>query len=137
MLALIHIKKAQVVDSVKSRDMIRAPCFLLSIQRSLKHLLRFGMLVLISVKDAQIMNSVESEGMIRAPRFLLSVQRPLVHLLRFDMLALISIETTETMESITNLSGRIVVEHIDVVKFPCTSICMREQPLLGNSVLRF
>ncbi len=137
MLVLIHIKKIQVVDNVKSRDIIRVSCFLLFIQRSLKHLLRFDMLVLISVKNVQIMNNVESKDIIKASRFLLFIQRSLIHLLCFDMLVLISIETIKTMKSITNLSECIVIEHIDVMKFSCTSICMRKQSLLRNSILRF
>lgn len=95
------------------------------------------MLILISVKNAQIMNNVESEDIIKASCFLLFIQRSLIHFLCFDMLVLISIETIKTMKSITNLSECIVIKHIDVMKFSCTSICMRKQLLLRNSILRF
>jgi hypothetical protein len=52
MLALTSIEKAQVVDSVKCGGMIRAPYFLLSIQRPLIYLLRLRMLALTSIEGA-------------------------------------------------------------------------------------
>ena len=54
---LILVEKAQVVDGVEGGCMIRAPCFLVSIQHPTKHLFRFVMLALIYMEKAEIMES--------------------------------------------------------------------------------
>ena len=72
--------------------MLRAPCFLVSLQCPLIHLLGLSYLALISIQEAQVVDDIECGCMLRGPSFLQSLQCPLIHLLRLSHLSLISIE---------------------------------------------
>ena len=56
-LALISIEAAQVVDGVECGCMLRAPCFLLSLQCPLVYLLGLSHLALISIENVYVVES--------------------------------------------------------------------------------
>ena len=60
MLALILVEVAQVVDDIECRGIIRAPYFLVSIQRPSIYLFRLRVLALIGVEKAQVIEYVDS-----------------------------------------------------------------------------
>ena len=114
--------------------MIRAPCFLRSLQCSLVHLLGLNHLALILIKITQVIKSGDCGYMLKAPCFLFFLQCPLVHLLGLGHLALISIENAQVVESITNFLVLDCTRNFDGGELLYTSICIREQALLHQPI---
>ena len=115
--------------------MLRALCFLLSLQCSLVYLLGLNYLALMSIEKTSVVDDVECRCILRALCFLVSLQCPLIYLLDLSHLALISIEKAQIIKSIINVLILACTRTFDDEELLYTSICIREQALLYQSIL--